>query len=328
MDDYQVLTLCTTYNQSKYIEDALNGFVMQKTNFPFVCVIIDDASTDGEQGVIKTFLEREFDFTEDNCKETDDAQVIVAKHKTNTNCTFAVYFLKENHYSIKRSKDPYINPWREKCKYEAWCEGDDYWIEPLKLQKQYEILENNPDVSMVFHKAKILKEISCGGGARCTEVEDREYTATELYQNWNCQTASIFCRLDYLKYPLKDDTYSGFDAYIIERCAHIGKVLGISEFMSVYRVQSNGMSYGNSGVRSLIMNGPQFRQSMALNFPKIDKTFLQQSTAGAYWSRASLPNNPERYKDFFRAVKLGSWKETSRQVLKRIYNRLTKLLTD
>ncbi len=55
-DKWQVCVKCFTYNHASYIEDAMNGFTMQQTNFPFVCTIVDDASTDGEQDVIKKYL--------------------------------------------------------------------------------------------------------------------------------------------------------------------------------------------------------------------------------------------------------------------------------
>lgn len=150
VQDFPVLVRCFTYNHSKYIEDALYGFVSQKTSFPFVCLIIDDASTDGEQEIINRFLERECDMEKSESKQTNDAFVICAPHKHNKNCTMIVYFLEENHYSIKKSKLSYIQPWRDRCKYEALCEGDDYWTDNEKLQKQFEVLEANPDVMMVY----------------------------------------------------------------------------------------------------------------------------------------------------------------------------------
>ncbi len=58
---YLVWVSCMTYNQAQYIEDALTGFAMQQTNFPFVCTIIDDASSDGEQEVISRFINEHFD---------------------------------------------------------------------------------------------------------------------------------------------------------------------------------------------------------------------------------------------------------------------------
>ena len=113
---FKVTVSCMTYNQSKYITDAMNGFTMQQTDFPFVCTIVDDASTDGEQEVIRKYVEENFDFSEGSAaysKETDYAFITYAQHKTNKNCYFAVLYLKENHYSQKKDKSPYLKEWRD-----------------------------------------------------------------------------------------------------------------------------------------------------------------------------------------------------------------------
>ena len=148
---YLVQVRCITYNHAQYITDAMNGFCIQKTNFSFVCTIIDDASTDGEQNVIRKYLEDNFDLTDQTIvrnEDNNDYVLTFARHKTNKNCYFAVLLLKYNHYSIKKSKNSYLKEWREASKYIALCEGDDYWTNPLKLQKQVDILENNTDCMM------------------------------------------------------------------------------------------------------------------------------------------------------------------------------------
>ena len=150
---FKVTVHCSTFNHAKFITDAMNGFTMQQTDFPFVCTIIDDASTDGEQDVIKQYVEEHFDLSEDGVaykKETDYAHIVYAQNKTNKNCYFAVLFLKENHYSQKKDRISYLKEWRENVDYIAMCEGDDYWIDPLKLQKQVEILDSHPEYGAVY----------------------------------------------------------------------------------------------------------------------------------------------------------------------------------
>lgn len=150
---FKVCCRCFTFNQAKYITDAMNGFTMQQTSFPFVCTIVDDASTDGEPEVIRKYVEENFDFSEGSVafhKETDYAHITYAQHKTNNNCYFAVLYLKENHYSKRKSKMDYLIEWRDMCEYEALCEGDDYWIDPLKLKKQFDILELKHDIGLVI----------------------------------------------------------------------------------------------------------------------------------------------------------------------------------
>lgn len=150
---YMVLVKCITYNHAKYIKDAMNGFCMQETTFPFVCTIIDDASTDGEPEVIEKYLEEHFDLANGDVvrkEETDNYVLTFAQHKTNKNCYFAVLYLKYNHYSIKKDKTPYLAEWINAAKYVALCEGDDYWIDSKKLQKQAAFMESHPDHSMCF----------------------------------------------------------------------------------------------------------------------------------------------------------------------------------
>lgn len=153
--DYKVFVRCNTFNQSKYIEDALNGFAMQQTDFPFVCLVMDDCSTDGEQDVIKAWMERECDMEKDENIDLELANVILVPHKVNTNCTFAFYLLKKNLYGTGK-KGSLVTPWRDHCEYEALCEGDDYWTHPEKLQKQVDILDNNPNYTLCATEADIL----------------------------------------------------------------------------------------------------------------------------------------------------------------------------
>lgn len=146
----KVLVLCMTYNHEKYIEDALKGFVMQKTDFPFVVSIIDDASTDNNASVIMDYLKRVCDAGAINSSTEEYGKVLDATPSDNSNCLLHVVLLNENHYG-KKSKRPYYIQFEEKAKYIATCEGDDYWIDPCKLQKQVDFLENHPDFSICFH---------------------------------------------------------------------------------------------------------------------------------------------------------------------------------
>lgn len=148
---YKVAVKCCTYNQAPYITDALNGFVMQETDFPFICCVIDDASTDREQEVIRKYVEDNFDSTEPYVayeKETEGAHVAYARHKRNKNCFFAVLYLTKNLYHEEQKKLSLISEWTDNAEYIAWCEGDDYWINPHKLKIQVDFLDNNPDYGM------------------------------------------------------------------------------------------------------------------------------------------------------------------------------------
>lgn len=178
--EFLLRVVCKTYNHAAYIKDALNGFVMQQTTFPYVCVIFDDASTDGEQEVIRAYLSDQFDFDEDGAysEDTDFGHISYVRHKTNRNCYFVVVYLKENHYSQKKSKYSYISAWRG-VKYAALCEGDDFWTDPLKLQKQVDYLESHPECMLTVHSAnwKTGDDIYPGG---CQDSFPKDYSLEEL----------------------------------------------------------------------------------------------------------------------------------------------------
>lgn len=244
---YQVFIKCFTFNHVNYIEDAMRGFVMQKTDFPYIAAIVDDASTDGEPEAIKRFLEKEFDMVSAVQDETEDYVRVVAKHKTNVNCTFVVVFLKYNHYSIKKKKLPYFKEWYDNVKYIAICEGDDYWTDPLKLQKQVEILDSIPNCSLCYHACKNIYEDGFVGWNRDfgTDVKS-SYTFKEIVYRYNFQTATVMFRKELISTDLyRGLTSVGFsfgDALLYMTAAHFGDVLGLTEEMSVYRRVNNGIS--------------------------------------------------------------------------------------
>lgn len=125
-----------TYNHEPYLKDALEGFVMQKTNFPFVAIVHEDASTDQTAEVLREYAEKYPDII------------------------FPIYE-KENQYSKQNGS---INKIMEKAmevtgaKFVALCEGDDYWIDPYKLQKQVDFLDSHPDYSFSFTGFKIYDQ--------------------------------------------------------------------------------------------------------------------------------------------------------------------------
>ena len=147
---YKLFARCYTYNQKRFILDTLHGFAIQRTSFPFACVIVDDASQDGEQNVINDFIEKKCDVGTSVAFENELLKLISVRHKENTNCFFYFYLLKINLFRSPEKKSQIIQPWRDACLYEALCEGDDYWVDDNKLQKQYDILENDKTVSFVY----------------------------------------------------------------------------------------------------------------------------------------------------------------------------------
>jgi len=126
---------CITYNHEDYIRDTIDSFLMQKTNFNYEILIHDDASTDRTAEII----------TEYQKKYPDIIKPI---------------FQKQNQYSQGVKHISYkFNHTRAKGKYIAFCEGDDYWIDENKLQKQVDFLETNPECTFCFHNAIVLDEL-------------------------------------------------------------------------------------------------------------------------------------------------------------------------
>ena len=124
---------CITYNHEPYIRQCLEGFVMQKTNFPFEAIVHDDASTDGTAAIIREYAEKYPD-------------IIKPIYET------------ENQYSKHDGSLRKIMDAQTHGKYVALCEGDDYWIDPLKLQKQVDFLEENSSYGLVHTNYYVLKK--------------------------------------------------------------------------------------------------------------------------------------------------------------------------
>lgn len=156
--NYKVVVRTITYNHVNYITDTLDGVAMQQTNFPFVHYVIDDCSTDGEQEVIKVWLNEHCDMDNAEFIDLELANVILVPHKTNQNLSFAIYLLKRNLWKEPKLKETLVAPWRDHCEYEALCEGDDYWIHPHKLQMQVDFMDEHPDYSMCYTYFRTIDE--------------------------------------------------------------------------------------------------------------------------------------------------------------------------
>lgn len=121
---------CITYNHEDYIEDALDSFLMQETNFEFEILIGEDCSTDNTLEIVQGYVK----------KHADKIRLITSDENVGG---------RANSRRLQKNS---------KGKYIAICEGDDYWTDPKKLQKQVDYMEKNPKCSMCFHAAKIKEE--------------------------------------------------------------------------------------------------------------------------------------------------------------------------
>ena len=244
---YSVSVLCMTYNHAKYIKDSMDGFCMQQTSFPYICVVIDDASLDGEQKVISEYLHAHFSLDDEGIvrrEETDNYVMVFARHKQNLQCYFAVFFLKNNHYSKHIPKEPYYEEWWANTEYLAFCEGDDYWIDPHKLQKQVDFMEKNPDYGMVCTASKIYVQ----GEGMMDAVFGHAYRGFEdLLKGNYIFNATVLKRNSEEKLYCEEIGYQPNwmmgDWPRILHCAIVSKIGYIEEPTSVYRVLPESASH-------------------------------------------------------------------------------------
>lgn len=209
---------CITYNHEPYIRQCLEGFIMQKTNFRFEAIVHDDASTDETANIIREYAE----------KYPDIIKPI---------------FETENQYSkldgsIQRIMSEHIHG-----KYVAMCEGDDYWVDPLKLQKQVDFLESNPKYSMCAHNAFVFYQQKNDVCLFNKTSYSGELSVHDAIHAWKIPTASILVLSEIAKeYPSwLAVIYSG-DYSLILRTLLKGKIYLNSDIMSVYRVSYVGYS--------------------------------------------------------------------------------------
>lgn len=209
---------CLTYNHENYIAEAIEGFLMQKTTFKFEILIHDDASTDRTAEIIRSYEDKFPDIIK------------------------AIY-QKENQLSLGIEVDQ-INEKRAKGKYMAICEGDDYWVDPYKLQKQVDYMEANPDCSLCVHagyrfsesKKTVVGRVRPARRNRVFSVEETIEGGGGLFP-----TNSMLYRKSLGETVPAKYFYAGIGDYPLTiHLADNGEVYYMDEPMSVYRVDVNG----------------------------------------------------------------------------------------
>ena len=213
---------CLTYNHGEFITQALDGFLMQKTSFAFEILVHDDASTDETTKIVQTYQ---------SCYP-DIIKPIIQK---------------ENQWSkgLRAISATYNFP-RAAGKYIAMCEGDDYWTDPTKLQKQVDFLEKNPDYVITYHDAmviddneKVIKK------SKMPDHNKRDYTQKDLIGGkTNILTLSmVFRNLDSMKEQAEETRYFiNGDNFITAQLGLFGKGKYFPEIKpAVYRQHAGGV---------------------------------------------------------------------------------------
>lgn len=245
--NFKVCVQCMTFNQSPFIINTLNGFTMQQTTFPFVCVIMDDNSTDGEQKVIEDYFSEHFVelYVCDNNirKETDAYRMDFGQHKTNKNCFFAVYYLKYNQYQTPKVKMSYFIDWLASTKYIAFCEGDDYWTDSSKLQFQVFYLDSHDDYSLACHLYSTYdyEQRIMSDNPNIGVFEGRNEVSFGLdYKIWLAKTLTLVIRTaPYLEFLERSDNLR--DTVMVYFALKHGKGICFNRVMGVYTKQLGGI---------------------------------------------------------------------------------------
>ena len=212
-----LLTVCLiTYNQASYVQEAIESVLMQQVKFSWELVIADDCSTDGTREIILEY------------KNKYPKQIKLILQKKNVG--------PEKNW-LELMSYP-------QSKYIAYLEGDDFWTDPNKLQRQVDFMENNSEYALVFHPTKVFFENGDGKETLWPAITTKSKLTTNelLKENFIPSNAVVYRRQSYDKYPL--GVMPG-DWYMHLFHAQYGKIGFINEVMSVYRRHEGSLWWGS-----------------------------------------------------------------------------------
>lgn len=233
--------VCLAYNHAPFIRQALDSMMMQKTSFPFEVIIHDDASADGTADIIKEYAEKYPEVIKPICQT-------------------------ENQWGKK-------NIWREivfpliRGQYVIYCEGDDYFTDENKFQKQADFLDSHPDFSVCFHPVLVKWEDKSQPDTIFPSKKNRRnktvLTFKDLIKENFMQTNSVMYRWRFHTAPLNliPDSILPGDWFLHLLHAQIGKIGFLPDVMAVYRKQRGGIWYGA---------GKQAEWYLNMFFPRIN----------------------------------------------------------
>ncbi|MBQ7288434.1 MAG: glycosyltransferase family 2 protein [Clostridia bacterium] len=224
--EIKVSVFCVCYNHEKFIRTALEGFVMQKTDFPFEVFVHDDASTDSSADIIREYAQKYPDIIKP-------------------------VYQSQNQYS---KKIPIIRTFlvpKATGKYFAFCEGDDCWTDPNKLQLQVDFLDSHPDYAACVHNTEIFDvSHNCYTGLVSSYTQDRDIAFKEAVM-WSggqkYQTSSLMYRREYFfDRPDYFQIAKDFGDYPLAiYLTSASKMHFIAKTMSLYRLNSSAISWSS-----------------------------------------------------------------------------------
>lgn len=226
IDKPVVSICCITYNQAKYISDCINGFLMQQTDFPIEIIIHDDCSSDETTHIIRQYAKKHPDLI------------------------FPIYET-ENQFSkgVRGMFAKYCIP-RARGKYVAYCEGDDYWTDPHKLQKQVDILEAHPEVTMVYTLFSMVDPDNRPVKDGYDEPIKRMYASGDLFHKFIHRNFPLTCTVMLRReIALGDPAITPphkYDYSLFMEAALKGNLYFLNEYTAAYRRNPAGMVMSQS----------------------------------------------------------------------------------
>ena len=225
-NDIKVAIDCLVYNHEPYLLECLEGFVMQQTDFPFVAIVHDDASTDHSADIIREYAAKYPDIihpiyeTENQWRKADGS------------------LRKIMNDAIEATGATYI----------ALCEGDDYWTDPHKLQKQVDFLDTHPEYVLCCHRYKILnqndgtweQDYVASFFTEGTNAEGFAFTKKDNLHTWITKTMTLMYRRDVVMPDTKQFKYwrdVHFNYYMLKQ----RKGFCLPDVAAVYRRHSGGI---------------------------------------------------------------------------------------
>src|SRR5690554_5516528 len=263
---------CITYNHENYISQAIEGFLAQKTSFNFEIIIHDDASTDATASIVKKY-------------EQEHPNLIKAIYQ------------KENQYSQG------IKPWPNfvfpiaRGKYIALCEGDDYWTDPYKLQKQVDFLEANPEYVLTADNA-IWHDLGTDKQSPFSTNPEKDVSIGELLRERQFATAAVVFR------NLGNDLLFkgvGGDTVLWCHLTKFGKLKYFPRITSVYQRHELGVVSSTAKFK-WAKTMEQWNRTLQRNHPALDRNIFKERNYSQFIVAANEALLKRRYLIYFQAI--------------------------
>ena len=265
LSDIKVSVCMITYNHAPYIEQAIESIMMQQTSFRYELVIGEDCSKDNTREICLRMKD----------KYPERIHLLPeTKNKGANQNILDVYHACQG-------------------KYIAMCEGDDYWIDDLKLQKQSDVLDSNADVSLVFHNVWMYHE--CNDTKEVFGTYDKKnYTFNDIVGKWLISTPSVFYRKQLVFSTWYNQVFYG-DIVIFLMNAQLGKLFYLDEIMAVYRVHETSATNSLSAEANFVKLIKDY-SFMLSSFKPPYRKMIRRELGQLYYrlARAQLKDNKRK----------------------------------